>query len=214
MSSEKVARLLASFDQPEPQKARSRVIPFDYTQHSSPKAQPRPAAPPPPSAEDEAYERGRSGGYAAALAEFEQKLADERQRLSMQLAEEKHNLLDEMAAKIAGDIAEAGAQLEAKIAGVTARILEPFISNAVQKQAVNTFVEQLASVASDVRRPALRVTCPPELVEVLRGKLAARAIAVELRAAPVAEASVTVDQIFLETQIKLWAERLKFAILN
>ncbi|WP_456635921.1 hypothetical protein [Bradyrhizobium sp. USDA 10063] len=148
------------------------------------------------------------------MAEFEQKLADEKHGLSMQLVEERHNLLNELAAKIASDIAEAGAQLEAKIAGVTARILEPFISNAVQKQAVATFVEQLASVASDVRRPALRVTCPAELVEALRSKLAIRAIAVELRAAPVAEVSVTVDQVFLETQIKLWAERLKFAVLN
>ncbi|WP_027581576.1 hypothetical protein [Bradyrhizobium sp. Ai1a-2] len=213
MSSEKVARLLASFDQPESQKARSRVIPFDYTQHSSPKVQPKPA-PPAPSDEDDAYQRGRSNGYATALAELEQKLADEKHRLSLQFADERHKLLNEMAAKIAGDIAEVGAQLEAKIAGVTARILEPFISNAVQKQAVNTFVEQLASVASDVRRPAVRVTCPAELVEVLRGKLAVRAIAVELRAAPVAEVSVTVDQVFLETQMKLWAERLKFAVLN
>ncbi|WP_454620951.1 hypothetical protein [Bradyrhizobium cenepequi] len=132
----------------------------------------------------------------------------------MQLVEEKRSLLNEMATKIASDIAEAGAQLEAKIAGVTARILEPFISNAVQKQAVTTFIEQLASVASDIRRPALRVTCPAELVDVLRSKLAVRSIAVELRAAPVAEVSVTVDQVFLETQMKLWAERLKFTVLN
>jgi hypothetical protein len=213
MSSEKVARLLASFDQPEPQKARSRVVPFDHAQHSSPKVQPKPASSP-PSSDDDAYQRGRSNGYATALAEFEQKFADEKHRLSMQFVEEKHNLLNEMAAKIAGDIADAGVQLEAKIAGVTARILEPFISNAVQKQAVATFIEQLASVASDVRRPALRVTCPAELVEVLRSKLAVRSIAVELRAAPVAEVSVTVDQVFLETQMKLWAERLKFAVLN
>ena len=35
MSSEKVARLLADFDRQEPQKARSRVVPFDHAQHSS-----------------------------------------------------------------------------------------------------------------------------------------------------------------------------------
>jgi hypothetical protein len=213
MSSEKVARLLASFDQPEPHKARSRIIPFDYAQHSGPKVQPKPASPP-PSDEDDAYQRGRSNGYATALAEFEQKLADEKHRLSMQLVEQKHSLLNEMATKIASDIAEARAQLEAKIAGVTARILEPFISNAVQKQAVTTFIEQLASVASDIRRPALRVTCPAELADVLRSKLAVRSIAVELRAAPVAEVSVTLHQVFLVTQMKLWAERLKFTVLN
>jgi len=39
MSSEKVARLLADFDRPELQKGRSRVVPFDHVQHSSPRAQ-------------------------------------------------------------------------------------------------------------------------------------------------------------------------------
>ena len=170
MSSEKVARLLADFDRPELQKGRSRVVPFDHVQHSSPRAQqPRPPAPPP---EDDAFQRGRSEGYAAALAELEQKLADEKHRLSVQLSEERHNLLNGAAAKIASDIEEAGKQLEAKIAGVTARVLEPFISNTMQKQAVTTFVEQLASIASDGRRPALRITGPSDLLELVRSNSA------------------------------------------
>ena len=58
MSSEKVARLLTDFDRPDQQKGRSRVVPFDHTLHSNPKAQPKPpgsvGAP-----EDDAYQRGR-----------------------------------------------------------------------------------------------------------------------------------------------------------
>ena len=46
MSAEKVARLLTDFDRPEPAKGRSRVVPFDHSLHSNPKAQPKP--PPPP----------------------------------------------------------------------------------------------------------------------------------------------------------------------
>ena len=148
------------------------------------------------------------------MAELEQKLADEKHKLGVQFGEERHNLLNGAAAKIASDIEEAGKQLEAKIAGVTARVLEPFISSAMQKQAVTAFVEQLASIASDGRRPALRITGPSDLLELVRSKLGVRAIAVELRVAPVAEVSVIVDQVFLETQVKLWAERLKFAVLN
>src|SRR6266404_9582684 len=183
MSSEKVARLLADFDRLEPQKGRSRVVPFDHTQHSSARMQPRPAVPP----EDNAYQRGRSEGYADALAEFEQKLDDEKHKLSVQLGEERHNLLN-------GTAEEAGKQLEAKIAGVTARILEPFISSAVQKQAVTTFVEQLSSIASDGRRPTLRIAGPSDLLELVRSKLGVRAIPVELRIAPAAEVSVIIDQ--------------------
>jgi len=203
MSSEKVARLLADFDRLEPQKGRSRVVPFDHTQHSSARMQPRPAVPP----EDNAYQRGRSEGYADALAEFEQKLDDEKHKLSVQLGEERHNLLN-------GTAEEAGKQLEAKIAGVTARILEPFISSAVQKQAVTTFVEQLSSIASDGRRPTLRIAGPSDLLELVRSKLGVRAIPVELRIAPAAEVSVIIDQVFLQSQVKLWAERLRLAVLN
>lgn len=216
MSAEKVARLLADFDRPEQQSARSRVVPFDHAFHSGAKPQvapkpspPKPAAPP----EDNPYERGRADGYAAARAEFEERFDFEKQKLNTQLEEDRLNFRDEAVGKIAADIAEAGNQIETNIAGVVARILEPLVSGAVQKQAVANFVEQLASIASDSRRPVLRITGPSELLDLVRGKLGVRAIAVELRVADVAEVSVIVDQIVLESQVKLWTERLKFAVM-
>ena len=215
MSAEKVARLLTDFDRLDTAKGRSRVVPFDHALHSNTKAPPpKPVpAPPPPPPEDDAYERGVSYGYAAARAEYDQKLNDETSRFNARLGEERHDLLNETAARIAGDIAEVGNQLEAKIAGVTARILEPFISSAVQKQAVASFVEKLSSLTADSRRPGIRVTGPSELIELIRTKLGVRAIAVELRAGPVAEVSVVVDEVVLETQMKVWADRLKFTVL-
>ena len=89
-----------------------------------------------------------------------------------------------------------------------------FASEVVQKQAVTAFVEQLSTITSDSRHPVLRITGPSELLELVRAKLGVRSIAVELRAAPVAEVSVIADQVFLGTQIKLWAERLKFVVMN
>jgi vacuolar-type H+-ATPase subunit I/STV1 len=209
MSTEQVARLLTNFDRHEPSKGRSRVVPFDQALHSNTKPQPKPAAPP----EDDAYQRGLSEGYAAARAEYERKLDDEKDKFDARLGEERQDLLNETAATIASNIAEVGHQLEARIAGVTARILEPLISSVVQKQAVASFVEKLSSVTGDSRRPVLRITGPSELIELVRSKLGARSITVELRAEPVAEVSVIVDQVVLETQIKIWAERLKFAVL-
>jgi hypothetical protein len=50
------------------------------------------------------------------------------------------------------------------------------------------------------------------LLELIRSKLGVRAIASELRAGPEAEASIVVDQIVLETQLKVWTERLKMAV--
>lgn len=209
MSTEQVARLLTNFDRQEPSRGRSRVVPFDHALHSNTKPQPKPAAPP----EDDAYERGLSEGYATARAEYEQKLNDEKDKFSVRLSEERHDLLNEAADSIASNIAEIGNQLELKIAGVTARILEPLISSVVQRQAAASFVEKLSSVTGDSRRPVLRITGPSELIELVRSKLGARSITVDLRAEPVAEVSVIVDQTVLETQMKLWADRLKCAVL-
>jgi len=210
MSAEKVALLLADFDRKDSPKGRGRVVPFDHALHSASKLQPRPAAPP----EDDGYQRGVSDGYAAALAEYELKLNEEREKFNAQLEEQRNNLLDEGAANIANSILEVGNQLEDKIAGVTARVLEPLISNAVQRQAVAGFVEKLSSFVSDGRRPALRVKGPAELIELVRSKLGARSITLEFRAEPVAEVSIAVDEIVLETQVKIWADRLKLAVLG
>ena len=211
MSSEKIARLLTDFDQREPQKGASRVVPFDHTRHSAAKAAPPPKPAPP---QEDPYQRGRLEGYAAALTEYEQKLADERSKFGAQLAEERQKWLDETAAKIADGIKDAGSQLESKIAQVVGRILEPLITNVVQKQAVATFVEQLASITSDSRRPTLRISGPAELLDAVRGKIGVRAMAMEFRTAQTADVSVVVDQVVLETQVRLWAERLKYAVTS
>jgi len=227
MSAEQVARLIADFDRPEPPKPRGRVVPFDHLHHSSvqpqhqpllqkekqqPSFQPQMQPKPLPVQEDDGYERGRAEGYARALAEFEQRLEHDKQALAAQAADERRQLLNETAANLAGDITEMGDQLQGRIAGVAARLLEPLISNAVQKQAVTSFIEHLSAIATDSRRPVLRITGPSELLELIRSKLGVRAIALELRAGPEAEASVIVDQIVLETQLKIWTERLKTAV--
>lgn len=208
MSTEKIARLLTDFDRREQQSGPSRVVPFDHTRHSATKAPPKPAA----HREDDPYQRGKVEGHAAALAEYEQKLVDERYRLNAQLTEERDRLLDETAGKIATGIAEIGNQLEAKIAQVVARVLEPLVVNVMQKQAIATFVEQLSSVTSDSRRPTLRISGPSDLLEAVRAKLGVRSISIEFRTTQAADISIIADQVVLETQIKLWAERLKYAV--
>ena len=63
-------------------------------------------------------------------------------------------------------------------------------------------------------RPVIRISGPSDLLELVRTKLGVRSVAVELRATHAAEVSIIVDELVLETQIKLWAERMKFAVLS
>ncbi len=239
MSAEKVARLIADFDRPEADKPRSRVVPFDQLHHSAVRPQHQPlvekqSRPPqmqpliekqsrpsqlqpimdkqPVAPEDDGYERGLAEGYAVAKAEFEQKLEREQQAFAEKVAEERQKLLSETAVKFAADVTEAGIELQNKIAGVAARILEPMILNVAQRQAVTNFVDHLSSITTDVRRPVLRLTGPAQLLELMRSKLGVRAIAIELRPGPEVEASITIDQVVLETQLQAWTDRLKMAI--
>lgn len=161
---------------------------------------------------DDGYERGLAEGYAVAKAEFDKKLEQDQQTFADRVAEERQNLLNETATKLAADVTDAGNELQSKIAGVTARILEPMILNIAQRQAVNNFIDHLSSIATDVRRPVLRLTGPAELLELIRTKLGVRAIAIELRPGPEVEASITIDQVVLETQLQAWTDRLKMAI--
>jgi hypothetical protein len=211
MSSEKLARLLTDFDRPDQKKMPGRIVPFDHKRHTSAKVAPKPAAVQP---EDDDYQRGRADGQAAALAEYEQKLSDERNSFTARLAEEREKSLDEAAAKIADGIAEAGKHLESKIADVAARMLEPFISSAVQKRAIANFVEQLTSITSDSQRPAIRISGPSELLDAVRSKVDGLPMEIEFRPTETAEVSVIIDQIVLETKVKLWVERLKYAVLS
>lgn len=239
MSAEKVARLIADFDRPDTVKPGSRVVPFDHLHHSAVRPQHQPLAEkpaqapqlqpliqkqpraaqlqplverPPAVPEDDGYERGLAEGYARAKAEFEQKLEREQQAFAERAADERQKLLNETAAKLAADVTEVGNELQNKIAGVAARILEPMILNIAQKQAVTNFIDHLSSITTDVRRPVLRLTGPAELLELIRTKLGVRAIAIELRPGPEIEASITVDQVVLETQLQAWTDRLKMAI--
>lgn len=244
MSADKVARLIADFDSPEPGKPPSRVVPFDHLHHSTGRPQhqallekpqrasqmqplvekqPRPSQlqplmekpqKQPIVPEDDGVERSRAEGYSIARAEFEHRLEREKLAFAERAAEERQKLLNETAAKLAADITEVGNELQAKIAGVTARILEPMIFNAAQKQAVTNFIDHLSSIATDVRRPVLRLTGPAELLDLIRTKLGVRAIAIELRPGPEVEASITIDQVVVETQLQAWADRLKMAIQN
>jgi len=198
----------------EKQPRVSQLQPLVDKQPRAAQLQPIVEKQPPIVPEDNGYERGLAEGYAVAKVEFDKKLELEQQAFADRIAEERQKLLNETATKLAADVTEAGNELQSKIAGVTARILEPMILNVAQRQAVNNFIDHLSSIATDVRRPVLRLTGPAELLDLIRTKLGVRAIAIELRPGPEVEASITIDQVVLETQLQAWTDRLKMAIQN
>lgn len=174
-----------------------------------PQVQPAPAAETPPAnLLEDAYRRGHTAG----VAEGEAKLAEERVRSAIRLGEERAKWSDQQAVAIVNGFDAACREIESNIASSVARILLPFLAEAVRDKAIGSLVEQISALTSNSPVPAFRVTGPSELIDLVRTQLnlAGRA-GVEYQSADTVEVRVLADQTTIETQISTWMDRLNEA---
>ncbi|MBR0784307.1 hypothetical protein [Bradyrhizobium iriomotense] len=179
---------------------------------SQPQLQPAPPAPeaeaPPVNLLEDAYRRG----HAAGVAEGDARVAEERVRSAIRLGEERSKWSDQQAVAIVGGFEAACREIETNIASSVARILLPFLADAVRDKAVGSLVEQIAALTGNSPVPVFKVTGPSELLDLVRTQLeASRRTGVEYEVAETSEVRVVADQTVIETQITAWGERLKEA---
>ena len=209
-----IGKLLPQFD------ANGRAKPAEKPKVPEPVAKPReirrePQPAPAPKTEipqvnllDEAYRRG----YSAGLAEGNAGLAEERVRSAVRLGEERAKWSDQQAVAIVNGFDTACREIESNIASSVARILLPFLADAVRDKAIGSLVEQIAALTSNSPVPAFRVTGPSELIDLVRTQLnLAGRSGVEYQSADTVEVRALVDQTTIETQISTWMDRLKEA---
>ncbi|MGY8707306.1 hypothetical protein RAD16_16325 [Bradyrhizobium sp. 18BD] len=181
--------------------------PESQPQLQSPPAAPEPETPPVNLLED-AYRRG----HAAAVAEGDARVAEERVRSAIRLGEERSKWSDQQAVAIVSGFEAACREIETNIASSVARILLPFLADAVRDKAIGSLVEQIAALTGNSPAPAFKVTGPSELLDLVRTQLeAARRTGIEYEPAETVEVRVVADQTVIETQIAAWGERLKEA---
>ena len=183
-----------------------------------PQAQPQPlppspssapnAEPPPAGLLEDAYRRG----HAAGVADGDARLAEERVRSAIRLGEERAKWSDQQAIAIVGGFETACREIETNIASSVARILLPFLTEAVRDRAIGSLVEQVAALTGNSPVPVFKVTGPSELLDLVKTQLeASRRTGIEYETADTSEVRVVADQTVIETQITAWSERLKEA---
>ncbi|MCA1495566.1 hypothetical protein [Bradyrhizobium sp. NBAIM14] len=194
-----------------PKEARRDPQPQSQPQaHTQLQAQsPAPATEAPPvNLLDDAYRRG----HAAGVAEGDAKLAEERVRSAIRLGEERAKWSDQQAVAIVSGFEAACREIETNIASSVARILLPFLTDAVRDKAIGSLVEQIAALTGSSSAPAFKVTGPSELLDLVKTQLeASRRAGIAYEAAETLEVRVVADQTVIETQISAWSERLKEA---
>jgi len=203
MSARTIGHLLTEFDPNGRVKAHDRIVPFERKLQSV-AAQAEEVA----RKTIEAYQRGTSDGHAGALTEYENKLAEEKVRYTVKLAQERERWSKEQSSIIAQGVSDACRELEANIASVVARILEPFLAGAIRREAIAALVDHLSVLASDPSRPVLRISGPGDLLDAIQKKVGTPYAAVEYCVADTAEVRVLADQTVIETQMRSWRDRL------
>ncbi|WP_439358489.1 hypothetical protein [Bradyrhizobium sp. DASA03007] len=226
-----IGKLLTQFDAngraksppPPPPKIQDVLTrPREVRREPQPQPQPQPQThsqqqlqPPSPAAEappvnllDDAYRRG----HAAGVAEGEARLAEERVRSAIRLGEERAKWSDQQAATIVNGFETACREVETNIASSVARILLPFLTEAVRDKVIESLVEQIAALTGNSPVPVFKVTGPSELLDLVKAQLEkARRTGIAYEAADTFEVRVVADQTVIETQISAWSERLKEA---
>ncbi|BAL74627.1 hypothetical protein [Bradyrhizobium cosmicum] len=224
-----IGKLLTQFDAngrakappPPPPKVQDVLTrPKEVRREPPPQPQAQPqrqaqAQPPAPEAEapsanllEDAYRRG----HAAGIAEGDSRVAEERVRSAIRLGEERSKWSDQQAVAIVNGFEAACREIETNIASSVARILLPFLAEAVRDKAIESLVEQIAALTGNSPVPVFKVTGPGELLDLVRTQLeASRRTGIQYEAAETFEVRVVADQTVIETQISAWSERLNEA---
>jgi len=192
---------------PEPKTLESTARQKEVRREPQPAPAPRLEAPQ-PNLLDEAYRRG----YTAGLAEGNAGLAEERVRSAVRLGEERAKWSDQQAVAIVNGFGAACRELETNIANSVARILQPFLADAVRDKAVEALVEQISALTCSSPVPVFRISGPGDVLERVRAQLqAAGRTGVEYQQDATLEIRVVADQTVIETQMQAWTARLKEA---
>jgi hypothetical protein len=159
-----------------------------------------------------AEERGREEGRARAKRDFDAALAAERAQHQESIVRERAKWADEEAARLASGMDEAFRSIDKALTDGVARILAPFLADALRDQALHELTATLAAVLADRRAATIRIAGPEDLISLLSERLSAVSASVEYVVSDQADVSVMLDDTLIETQLSAWTARLAGAL--
>ncbi|MEL6065047.1 MULTISPECIES: hypothetical protein [unclassified Methylobacterium] len=174
-------------------------------------AESSPSPPPPPDLDAiaaAARAEGRREGEAAVREAVEAAVAAERESAAAALAAARQLWVEAESAVLAGAIAEQARVLEAHVAQSLARVLRPFLAEALQQEAIRDLHATLASLLADDQAGTVAVTGPADLVTALvrRLGLPPERFAVTAEGGP--DLRIRLNGTLVETRLGAWGERV------
>jgi len=154
----------------------------------------------------EAYERGRREGAAAARAEeaenLDREIAGERERAMVAQLDFQLNEYAQVAETVSAGLQE----IEQRVAGFVARIVEPLVARATADRIVEALCDNLARLRVGGSPSLIKIRGPENVLAALRERVAYLAVEVEYVADHGVEVSIEADETKIHSQLQPWAD--------
>lgn len=155
-----------------------------------------------------ARDQGRREGEALAQQAVEAAVAVERDAAAAALAEARQLWVEAESAVLASTFTAQAEALETRLAQSLARVLQPFLAEALRQEAIGDLHATLASILADGLSGTLDVTGPADLVAALarRLDLPSGRLTVDSNGSP--DVRIRTNGTVIETRLKAWGERI------
>jgi len=158
---------------------------------------------------DEAYSRGYEEGKAAAIADMEGQIEQEREHNKKQLELERYTWASRETDALTERIDSGFKEIETKLADIIARILRPFLTEVSRNRAIAELLSALDMILAADEGVTLEISGPEDLLELLREKLNSRNIAVLFTPSDEPEVRMVAGQTIVETCLGQWVQRVE-----
>jgi hypothetical protein len=170
-----------------------------------------PAQPAPPDLDAiaaAARDEGRREGEALAARAAQAALAAEREAAAAALAETRRSWVAAEAAVLASALTEQIQAAEARLADSLARVLRPFLTEALRQDAVREVRALLTSLAAEDRAGTVTIAGPADLTEALARHLDLPPGRLTVVGDGRPDLRIRMNGTLIETRLQAWGERL------
>lgn len=156
----------------------------------------------------DAHALGILEGRAAAQVETDKALANQAAQFERKLAAERQKWSTEQGARLGDLVAKAMEDVEQRIADQVGRVLKPVLGERVRGKAVEELSLSLNSMLAKGDYAKITITGPGDLLSMLEARLNDHA-GVSFVIADGIDVTVSADETIVETQIGAWAEAIE-----
>jgi hypothetical protein len=148
-------------------------------------------------------------GRAAAKAEFNDILEQERQEFLQRLEAERNSWASEEGNRLSEQFCSAIQDLTTNLESNLEQILEPFVVQSVRRKMLSSLIEQLRSLLADRDHPVIQLSGPMDLLEVVCTELNNADLATVVTEVGGIDVKARLETTLIETSIQEWLQRLQ-----